>query len=166
MTVVECGSGSSTVWLAAACRERGRGRVVALEHDPDYGEQTGAALAANGLTDHAEVRVAGLEPLELDGETFQWYARGAWSDLTGIDLLFVDGPPGATGPHARYPALPVFAPGLQDDAVVVLDDTVRAEEAEILRRWQELRLAGGHLGRARPTGRASQARWHRSDEAG
>jgi hypothetical protein len=35
--IVECGSGASTLWLALALRRFGiSGRVVALDHDPDF----------------------------------------------------------------------------------------------------------------------------------
>lgn len=159
MTVVECGSGSSTVWLAAACRSRGRGRVVALEHDESYAAQTAAALADNGLSDLAEVRHAPLESVQLDGEPWRWYERGAWADLRAVDVLFVDGPPGVTGPLARYPALPLLAETLQDGALVVLDDTHRSDESEILSRWQQ-EGPRGRLGDADRVGRSSLARWH------
>jgi hypothetical protein len=52
-----------------------------------------------------------------------------------VDMLFVDGPPGATWPLARYPAMPIFRDRLTADAVVYLDDGVRADEREIAARW-------------------------------
>jgi hypothetical protein len=56
-------------------------------------------------------------------------------------LVLVDGPPGNTGPNARYPALPVvlkyFA---KHELHFVLDDYARSEEREIVRMWEfELR---------------------------
>jgi hypothetical protein len=53
----------------------------------------------------------------------------------GIDLLFVDGPPKATGPQARFPAIPVLLSQLSDDALIVLDDTAREDERAISDRW-------------------------------
>ena len=53
----------------------------------------------------------------------------------GIDMLLVDGPPGMTGPLARYPALPVFYEYLNNDAVIFLDDGVREDENKIMQRW-------------------------------
>jgi predicted O-methyltransferase YrrM len=134
--MVECGSGASTLWAALAIRQFGLDtRLVALEHDTRYARETTDLLAAHGVADLAEVRHAPLEPFDLDGGTWQWYARVGWEDLRGIDLLFVDGPPGKTGPLARFPALPLLGRQLTDDAVVVLDDLVRAEEQEIVQRW-------------------------------
>src|SRR5271169_6156880 len=105
--VVECGSGASTLWLALAMRRFGiDGRIIALDHDPVFGARTRDLLARHNVRDLAEVRDAPLESFSLDGETYSWYARRAWEDLKGIDLLFVDGPPATTGHQARYPALP------------------------------------------------------------
>ena len=134
--VVECGSGVSTVWLAYAMRKYG-GRVVALEHHADFAAATRAELARHGLSDVAEVRHAPLESFDLQGETFQWYAREAWGGLREVDLLLVDGPPKATGPLARYPALPLLAGSLASNATVVLDDMHRPEEREALERWTD-----------------------------
>jgi len=81
------------------------------------------------------VRDAPLESFGLDGETYSWYARGAWEDLTGIDLLFVDGPPATTGHQARYPALPLLSGSLSPAATVVLDDLIVPDMQKVLRLW-------------------------------
>ena len=96
--IVECGSGASTLWLALALRRfEIAGRVVALDHDPVFAEKTRGFLARHGVSDLAEVRDAPLEDFSLGDGSYSWYARRAWEDLAGIDLLFVDGPPAATG---------------------------------------------------------------------
>ncbi len=134
--VVECGSGASTLWLALAMRRFGiDGRIVALDHDPVFGGQTRDLLARHDVRDLAEVRDAPLESFTLDGQTYAWYARRAWADLTGIDLLFVDGPPATTGHQARYPALPLLGGSLSPVATVVLDDLVVPDMQQVLRLW-------------------------------
>jgi predicted O-methyltransferase YrrM len=134
--VVECGSGASTLWLALAMRRFGvGGRVVALDHDPVFGGKTRDLLARHDVRDLAEVRDAPLESFSLDGQTYSWYARRAWEDLTGIDLLFVDGPPASTGHQARYPALPLLSGLLSPVATVVLDDLVVPDMQKVLRLW-------------------------------
>jgi predicted O-methyltransferase YrrM len=134
--VVECGSGASTLWLALAMRKFGiDGRIIALDHDPVFGGKTRDFLARHGVQDLAEVRDAPLESFGLEGETYSWYARGAWEDLTGIDLLFVDGPPAATGHQARYPALPLLSESLSPVATAVLDDLVVPDMQKVLQRW-------------------------------
>ena len=134
--VVECGSGASTLWLALAMRRfEIDGRIIALDHDPVFGGKTRDLLARHDVRDLAEVRDAPLESFSLDGETYSWYARRAWEDLTGIDLLFVDGPPAATGHQARYPALPLLSGSLSPVATAVLDDLVVPDMQKVLRRW-------------------------------
>jgi predicted O-methyltransferase YrrM len=134
--VVECGSGASTLWLALAMRRfEIDGRIVALDHDPVFGAKTRALLARHNVRDLAEVRDAPLESFSLDGETYSWYARRAWEDLKGIDLLFVDGPPATTGHQARYPALPLLSGLLSPFATAVLDDLVVPDMQKVLRLW-------------------------------
>jgi predicted O-methyltransferase YrrM len=134
--VVECGSGASTLWLALAMRRfEIDGRIVALDHDPVFGAKTRDLLARHDVRDLAEVRDAPLESFSLDGDTYSWYARRAWDDLTGIDLLFVDGPPATTGHQARYPALPLLSGSLSPAATAVLDDLVVPDMQNVLRLW-------------------------------
>ncbi|MER6420276.1 class I SAM-dependent methyltransferase [Streptomyces sp. NPDC001137] len=134
--VVELGSGTSTLWLATALRTFGiPGRVVSLEHDPGYHEQTTQGLDRLDLGDFAEVRLAPLERFTIQGETWSWYAEAAWRDLKGCGLLFVDGPPGWSAPLARYPAVPLLAGALTPGAAVLLDDHDRADEQAIAARW-------------------------------
>ena len=134
--IVECGSGVSTLWLALAIRRFGiDGQIIALDHDPAFGGKTRDFLARHGVCDLAEVRDAPLESFSLDGETYSWYARRAWEDLKGIDLLFIDGPPATTGHQARYPALPLLSGSLSPVATVVLDDLVVPDMQKVLRLW-------------------------------
>ena len=134
--VVECGSGASTVWLALAMRRFAiSGQVIALDHDPAYGAATRGLLARHQLGGLAEVRDAPLEPFRLDGQPCAWYARAAWEDLAGIDLLFVDGPPAATGHQARYPALPLLSAALSPAATIVVDDLIVPDMQKVLRLW-------------------------------
>jgi predicted O-methyltransferase YrrM len=136
-TIVECGSGTSTVWIATALERRGgEGRVVALESSDHYAEITRAELERLGLSDRATLVHAPLVNTTMSDESSQ-----PWFDLSGfalsepIDLLFVDGPPSRVAPMARYPAFPLLADRLAPDAAVVLDDTGRSAEDAIVERW-------------------------------
>jgi predicted O-methyltransferase YrrM len=132
--VLECGSGSTTVILAYAMRSLGRGHVHALEHDPQFAAATRRMLEDRGLEAWATVVDAPLREIGLDGTAWRWYDPEA-VPATAIDLLLVDGPPGGTGPQARYPALPVLADRLSEHALVILDDTRRDDEHRIGERW-------------------------------
>lgn len=98
---------------------------------------TRASIERHGLDRQIETRLAPLAELEWDGETYWWYSIDALKDLLEIDLVLIDGPPAATGPAARYPALPNIIDLLASNAVVVLDDAHRQEEEDIVQAWLE-----------------------------
>jgi len=137
-SVLECGSGFSTLKLAELTHERG-GRLVSLEHDELWATRVRSNLAAAGLAETARVTLAPLQrhPLARDG--LLWYAEQALRFLPRrIDLLLVDGPP-AFEPEtdlSRYPALPALAERLAPDAIVVLDDIDRRGELQVLEAWE------------------------------
>lgn len=134
-TVLECGSGVSTVWAAYALQQLGAGRVVALDHEAEFADKTRGVLADHGLTDVAEVRHAPITPLELPDGSWHWYDTAALKDLHDVDLVLIDGPPKPTQEQARYPALPVLRDLLAPGAVLLLDDAARPDEQAILQRW-------------------------------
>lgn len=137
--VVECGSGVTTIWMSYALEQAGGGRLTSLEHLESYADSCREHVVRHGLQDTANVVHAPLEPYSIDGAEFQWYSKAAVDALPeGIDVLLVDGPPKSTGPMARYPALPVLASKLSDNALIIVDDTDRPEEKKAIARWREL----------------------------
>lgn len=133
-TILELGSGTSTIWLGYVAVETGA-RVVALEHLDQFAEATRAELDRHGLAHAVEVRTAPLVPVTLPSTNQPWYDVSALGDLDQVELLLVDGPPESTGPAARYPALPALVDRLADEAWIVLDDAAREGEAESIERW-------------------------------
>jgi predicted O-methyltransferase YrrM len=156
-TILECGSGSSTVWFATALAKRGgEGRVVALESSADYAESTRAELAKHGLQDRAEVLHAPLIDTAVPGRDNQpWFDISVLPDLPPVDLLFVDGPVGGIARQVRYPAFPLLADRLARKATVVLDDTGRPAEAAIVKAWQQDCFSGRRLREIRRLDRAT-----------
>lgn len=136
--VVDLGSGQSSVWMAAALRQTGApGRVVAIDHDAAYAEQTRRLAERQGVGRWLEVRHAPLVAVTVDGRDVEWYDPRVFDDLESIDLLSVDGPPGAGAEQARWPALPLLRDRLAPGGVVVLDDLIRRDEQEIVADWLE-----------------------------
>ena len=130
-TIVECGSGQSTVAIGRLLAERGAGRLYSLEHDPRWLAETAARLERDAAGERVELLRAPLR----DG----WYDAAAVDRLPhAIDLLLVDGPPGdlAHDGQARYPALSRLATRLAPGALVILDDIHRPGEREIDERWR------------------------------
>lgn len=136
-TVLELGSGISTLIIAYALRECGSGRVISLEHDAKWHEVTSDYIAQHDLRDYAEVRYAPLEETEITGRTWKWYGPSTLHGIDSVDMLFVDGPPADTQPLARYPALPLVGHLLSHKALIILDDTLREDERHIVRTWDE-----------------------------
>ena len=132
--VLELGSGTSSIWIAYAL-ERDGGRLISVDHEPDFADRTKSLLDLHEISHVAEVRLAGLRQLNIDGEEFQWYDLDAFRNLREVDLLLVDGPPGLPHETARYPALHVLQSRLAPNAVVILDDADRAGEQAIVQRW-------------------------------
>lgn len=136
--VVETGSGVSTLVIAYALEQLGRGRVIALDHDPTFAAKTRADIDRHGLGAFATVVDAPLEPIEVDGERHLWYAVSALDRHAPgeIDLVVDDGPPKYAGPMLRYASLPVLARRLSAQGLFVLD-YVDDEERVILERWRK-----------------------------
>jgi predicted O-methyltransferase YrrM len=109
--VVEFGTsfGISTLYLGAAVRDNGGGRVIGTEYETNKVEATRRSVAAAGLTSIVEVR---------EGDA----AETLTSDLPDtVDLLFLDG---AKGMYCDV--LAIVESHLSSNAVVVADNAARA----------------------------------------
>ena len=134
--VVECGSGTSTVVIARCLRALGRGRIISLDHDPEYAGRTKEMMRLYGVEQLVTVVTAPLVPRETDGRVAPWYGPEYEPFLTEpIDILLVDGPPGATGPRARHPAIPILKTRLAAECWVLMDDGDRPDERAIAHDW-------------------------------
>lgn len=158
--VIEFGSGQSTVIIAKAlariaARKNAPTRQIAFEHLPQYHEDTLSKLRRNALEDAVEVVLAPLEfHAAASGDVFQYYECKQTLEQVGRDteprdcriLLLVDGPPGSTGKHARYPALPIALDHLRFSRMdVLLDDFNRPDEREVVESWErEISLRNLH----------------------
>lgn len=134
--VMECSSGVSTVVVARCLQLTGFGHVYSLEHDPIFAEKTRQMLKKYNVLEWATVIDA---PLTSEHTATPWYSEAAIpSNLPLVDMLIVDGPPTATAPLARYPALPRLISRMTDRFIIFVDDANRADEIEMVRLWREL----------------------------
>lgn len=133
--VVECGSGASSIWIGYILERLGHGKLVSLEHDEGFAAISSSQVRRHGLSNVIEIRLAPLEPWAGPGGSWHWYSLDILENLHDVGLVFVDGPPGGTQRHARYPAVPVLLAYCTTDAVFVLDDANREDEREIGERW-------------------------------
>lgn len=136
-SVIEVGSGTSTVWIAYALRQLGDGHVIAFDHDEHFAARTRELLAQHNLSEYATVLQRPLIHHVIGNEEYKWYDLGEeFRPDAPAGLLLVDGPPGNTGERARYPALHFLRDALADDAWVMLDDYQRADERAVVKQWQ------------------------------
>jgi predicted O-methyltransferase YrrM len=138
---LETGSGLSTVWAGLAAQTGTGIRVIALEHSERWEQQTRRALELNGLTEVVELRLAPLRTEASLGDVL-WYSSDGWDDLGAIDLAFIDGPPGASGPNARRPAIDFLRTRVKPGSVIMVDDANRAEEKGIVDELVSMSLGG------------------------
>lgn len=131
--VMECSSGVSTLVIARSLELLGAGHVYSLENSSEYAAKTREMLAANGLTAWATVVDA---PLVAGAAPTPWYDISSLPpDLSNVELLVVDGPPGTIAEQARFPAMPMLYSRLAVNCTVMLDDANRPDERALLQRW-------------------------------
>jgi predicted O-methyltransferase YrrM len=135
--VVELGSGVSTLIIAAALRANGAGRLISIDADGAYAAKTREQVQRHDLGDWVQLRLAALQTMEFEGVSRPWYDGSVFAELTGIDMLLIDGPPRLLRLDIRYPALPFFWERLSPGAIVLLDDAARPSERAIAKTWQQ-----------------------------
>lgn len=141
--VVEFGSGVSSIVIGTALQMNGEGHLYSLDHLDHYAARTRGRVETEGLSHFVTVLECPLRPWRPKspsalGSDWDWYGcDGMFSDLPPIDFVFVDGPPSAVGSFSRYPAVPELIGFLAERAVIVVDDIVRDEDAEVVNSWRD-----------------------------
>lgn len=101
--------GFSTLYLAAAMRDNGGGKVIGAEIVPQKIAAAQRNLEAAGLAGFVEIRAGD--------------ARETLRDVGGdIDLALIDGWPGASGPSLALEVMQVLAPQMRLGAIAVNDN--------------------------------------------
>ncbi len=129
-TVVEFGTGASTLIIARALEMAGGGNLISFEQHPEFVEATRRWLAEHGLG--ADLRAVPLRPAP-GGWPGLWYDHGPLPEP--IDLLLIDGPPWTIHPFTRGAASTLFGL-IAPSGAVMLDDGARPGERIVARRWR------------------------------
>ena len=124
-TVIEFGSGQSTIVIASALKHHG-GRLISVEHDPVYSTAIQKQAAACRVSDMIEFVHAPLIGVESD-------SKGRSYDLTAlpdfqVDVALIDGPPIMNGTYTRLSPLRWAVQHLTQSGTVFLDDAERESE--------------------------------------
>jgi len=126
--ILECGSGLSTLLLAAVARSSAR-RVLSLEHEPAW-----ASFLTERTPEHLKSWVSlSVAPLRAY-RGFDWYSIDEQAISGSIGYVICDGPPASTR-GGRYGLGPVLGSRLAAGSIILLDDTQRLEERAIVARW-------------------------------
>jgi len=79
-------------------------------------------------------------------EAFDWYSLDGVAPPTNIGFVVCDGPPGGTR-GGRYGLGPLMRPYMAPGCILLIDDTQRQHETEIVQRWcAELEASVVHEG--------------------
>jgi predicted O-methyltransferase YrrM len=134
-TVIEFGSGQSTIIFATVMKNRGGGRLISIEHDAAYAAEVGRQLEAHGLQELVDLRVLPLEERTESGglSPCRSYPIKRLPDVM-VDLAVIDGPPLANGNLTRFFPLRWALLHLRENGTIYLDDSKRPAEQQVLAR--------------------------------
>jgi hypothetical protein len=127
--ILECGSGLTTILIAAIASKRGLSHW-ALEHAPEWVTRVQTALNKYKF----ESVFLCSAPLYDYGD-YCWYDIPLDSMPRSFSLVICDGPPG-NSKGGRYGLVPIMKKRLEPGCIILLDDAGREQELTILRRWE------------------------------
>ena len=129
-TIVEFGSGESTIAFSAALRSMGCGKLVSIEHDEEFHRSMVERIRAAGLSDWVDLRLTPIgERNETEVGPLVSY-RLSHLD-TPLDIAVVDGPPAQLfGEHTRVVPLEWAIEHMRPGASVYADDLNRPGERQ------------------------------------
>lgn len=126
--ILDLGSGISTLVLAKSAPSA---KVFSIDNSEEFAGKTQEMLALHQIN-NVDLRVA---PLTAHQSGVDWYELPKLSDISNIDLLFIDGPPGSKNPKARHPAIVEIIGKLSPGAIIVIDDTDREGERDLAEKF-------------------------------
>lgn len=130
-TVIEFGSGQSTVILASALKLR-NGKLLSVEHDPEYSSIIQRQVAACGLSEHVEFLHSPLCN-SRDAASIRSYDTSVLPDIP-VDIALIDGPPYTNGTLTRLTPIRWAAHHINRGGAIFLDDSARGGEQACLKQ--------------------------------
>jgi hypothetical protein len=153
--IIEFGSGTSTVLMAQTALnaagttpKRPPPKYIAFEHLEKFHTKTLADLRDGGVPQNfVNVCYSPLVPFQDSTGSYNYYncaselhnlgAQIEKSQTPAKILVVIDGPPGSTNKHARYPAFPVVIEHFPNSTIhFLLDDYIRDDEKQIAALWK------------------------------
>ncbi|MEB1083176.1 hypothetical protein [Citrobacter sp. R-1.5.2] len=156
--IIEFGSGTSTLLMAKALRALNLDKnityksIITFEHNEEYFLKTQNQLALHKVENLVNLCLVPLKEWSDATGNYRYYdcedtlenlSKQLHGDKKKI-LVLVDGPPGDTCAHARYPAAP-FLLNLSKEHEIdwILDDAYRPEEMGSANLWKDIWTENG-----------------------
>ncbi len=134
-TIIEFGTGYGSKILAKLCANRG-GRLIGVEHDPQWHQIVLSEIQSNQLQEHATLQLCPLKQMYLNGIPSMFYDLSWLHPEQKFDVVIIDGPPGSTCALARLCGYPILAAQLHAHSRIYLDDYDRRDERKIVSLWK------------------------------
>ena len=132
-TVVEFGSGASTIVLAALLQAMGEGRLITIEHDFDYLKLVDRDLFTYGLKSFVDLRHLPMVSFSAAPPFAACHSYDLCQLDAEFDVALVDGPITAKfGAATRLAPLEWCVSRLNPGGSIYLDDAERAEECQVV----------------------------------
>jgi len=141
-SIIEIGSGFSTLVIAQLIKSNNLDiEFCSVESNKEWIQILKDQLKKEKLFDHVNIIYA---PLTSSSYTFKQHKN--WYDVNILDkflankffdLVIVDGPPG-NEKYSRFGAISYLQNKLKKDFFILLDDTYRPEEYEIIEEWSNI----------------------------
>ena len=128
--IVECGSGLSTLMVGVIAKKRNI-QMSSFEHFPFWAHRVQKEIDLYNLS----LNKLYITPLKSYG-SFDWYDISN-VEIANIGLCICDAPPGDTR-GGRRGFLPLFLNKMLPNAVILIDDTSRQDEQNMIREWKNL----------------------------
>lgn len=135
-TVVEFGSGLSSLILAHEISKGNVGKVFSIDHLGDFPGHPRALLGDAVKQGVIEFHHCPIGPTTYGGKWFQFCVipTAVLKELKDVDLVLIDGPPYYY--ESREAALYAVYPSLSPNALILLDDAARETREQVyLKNW-------------------------------
>jgi predicted O-methyltransferase YrrM len=144
--ILELGCGVSTPIFAHYARQSERAgaatpKVYSIEHSREWIEIVTRRLTDLHLASYVTMIEAPLAHVDIGGIHTQCYDSGAVAPRIpdgSIDFCLIDGPPAVQEPLNRLGCLPLVSKGLAESSTVLLDNTARQGERDVIAHWRRM----------------------------
>jgi predicted O-methyltransferase YrrM len=135
--LLDLGSGVSSAIFATFTARYG-GQCTSVDHLPEFAAATQRLVQSWGVGQNWSMLQADVVLQKTRNRTATFYDLAPVRSLRRRhDFVFLDGPPKSISPSVRGDFLPLFAPVLENNCLIVMDDYYREAEQDAVRRWVE-----------------------------